>query len=229
MKEYKHIVFDVDGTLLDTRRMTIRSLQETLRERHHLEKSEAEMEFCLGIPGVDTLRRLGIEDVEGTLVQWLKNVEKYADLSKPFPGIPALLKALQQMGYRLGVVTSRTRRELTMDMKDRRFWNAFGAIVVADDTREHKPESAPLLCYLKRTEEKAEDVLYVGDTVNDFLCAQSAGVDFALAKWGALDAAVPCVTAPETPEELQAWLLRQQEISGKEKPQSSEQFPPRLL
>ena len=62
MSKYKHILFDIDGTLIDTEEAILRSLQDTVREMLHKDIGKPELKFALGIPGSVTLRKLGITD-----------------------------------------------------------------------------------------------------------------------------------------------------------------------
>ncbi|MPN26740.1 Phosphoglycolate phosphatase [bioreactor metagenome] len=54
-----------------------------------------------------------------------------------------------------------------------------------EDTPRHKPDPEPLFEFFARSGKKNDKALYIGDSANDQLCAKAAGVDFALAEWGA--------------------------------------------
>lgn len=61
--KYKHIVFDIDGTLIDTEYDVIHSLQEIIRALSGREISCSELKFVLGITGIDALKKLEIKDI----------------------------------------------------------------------------------------------------------------------------------------------------------------------
>lgn len=184
---YQHIVFDVDGTLLDTESANLRSLQDTLRQVSGQAPPQEELTFSLGIPGVDALTRLGIADVAGTLRLWEEKLSNYRHLISVFPGIPELLRELSRRELGLGVATSRTRREFNVDFDHLEFTPLLKITVCTEDTALHKPNADPLLHYMARAKAQPEEVLYIGDSLYDMQCAANAGADFALAGWGATE------------------------------------------
>lgn len=204
--KYKHIVFDIDGTLMDTEYAVLKSLQETLVQVMGVEKPFEELTFALGIPGEPALEQLGIEDIEGTMILWKKIFSEYLAYSKLFDGITDLLKQLQEMGCHLGIVTSKTRDILEKDFCKTEIVNFFTTIICADDTTEHKPTPAPLLKYMELTNASKEDVLYIGDSTYDSQCAHGANVDFALAVWGSQSSDIPAEYYPDVPEALLEYL-----------------------
>lgn len=182
---YRHIVFDVDGTLVDTLYSTTQALQDVLKEATGVVWPREELEFSYGIPGIDTLRQLKVEAPETLLRQWEDKLDDYRQFDHVFEGIPELLATLRGAGVALGIVTSRTRKEFDADIAKLDIAPYFQRVICADDTVGHKPQPDPLLKYLERTGCAKEETLYIGDSVYDLGCAQAAGVDFGLAGWGA--------------------------------------------
>lgn len=182
--KYKHIVFDIDGTLLDTEYAVLHSLQETIMAMSGREIPCSELKFALGITGTDALKKLEIKDISHTIKLWDKNMCKYADTIKVFDGITELLKNLLNLDYEMGIVTSKTREEFVHDFCQFGINHYFKTIICADDTQEHKPNAAPLLKYMELSKADHGEVLYIGDSKYDSKCAENAGIDFALAVWG---------------------------------------------
>ncbi len=184
---YRYLIFDVDGTLIDTARAFIVSLQQLLRERFGWEKSEEELRFVFGIPSVDALARLGLRD-DGTFIPaWEQRVGENRRLMKLYDGIQPVLDALKAQGWPMGVITSRTRPEVERDFPFFGLERYFPTVVTSSDTALHKPDPAPMRRMLELLQARPEECLYLGDTQYDCLCAQRAGVKFALAGWGAMD------------------------------------------
>ncbi len=83
--KYTHIVFDIDGTLLDTEYAVLHSLQDTLREMSDMDIPISDLTFCLGITGADALEILKIPDKETVLSRWEKSV-RLSGYHPHFPG-----------------------------------------------------------------------------------------------------------------------------------------------
>lgn len=182
--KYKHIVFDVDGTLIDSEEAVLSSLRDVLKETTGRIFPMEELTFALGITGKDALLRLKIEDMETVLHRWEELLCFYEDTLSVYEGIAELVKTLAKKGYGLGVATSRTREEFDHDFGELDIRPYFDVTICADDTKEHKPTAEPLLKYMELSGALREEVLYVGDSIYDSECARNAGVDFALAVWG---------------------------------------------
>lgn len=182
--QYQHIVFDVDGTLIDTGYAGLKSLQDTLIEHTGSSPSLKELEFSLGIPSHDALAQLRVDDIPAVAALWSQKLAGYKDAIRVYEGIPEALAQLEERGYLLGLVTSRSRRELEQDFSPFPISKYFRIKVCADDTLLHKPAPDPLFQYMLLTGASQQEMLYVGDRETDLQCAWDAGVDFALAGWG---------------------------------------------
>lgn len=183
--KYKEIVFDIDGTLLDTEYGILHSLQDTVRHFTGRIPELRDLTFALGIPGKDALIRLGIENVDDALAYWEQLLKTYHETVRIFDGIEVLLHNLTVDGFRLGIVTSKTREEYKADLARFGLDRYFTTIVCADDTENHKPNPDPLLKYMEKANCSETDILYIGDSIYDRQCAQAANCAFALALWGA--------------------------------------------
>ena len=161
--KYRHIVFDIDGTLIDTEYAVLHSLQDTLRAISGKEIPVSELTFALGITGKDALEILGIKDLSRAQGLWDTYWRGYADTVRVFDGIIELLDHLQRLGCRMGIVTSQTREEFRQNFCPFGIRPYFKTIVRAEDTREHKPSAAPLFKYLETAELETPAIFAISD------------------------------------------------------------------
>ena len=204
--KYTHIVFDIDGTLLDTEYAVLHSLQDTLREMSDMDIPISDLTFCLGITGADALEILKIPDKETVLSRWEKNLSGYQDTIRIFPGLTRLLDALSARGYELGIITSKTKKEFEEEFCSSGIRDYFHHVVCSDDTTEHKPSPAPIQKYMEISGTAPAQLLYIGDTAYDKKCSEGAGADFALAVWGNSSGNVIAKYALERPSDLLNYL-----------------------
>ena len=87
MNRYKHIVFYVDGTLLDTEYSIIRSLQRLVFHEQGREISEADLQFTLGITGADALEQLGIPATQDKFDIWNEFAHEEDATIRVFQGV----------------------------------------------------------------------------------------------------------------------------------------------
>lgn len=200
--KYKHIVFDVDGTLVDTEYAVLHSLQRVVQHYKNIKPEIHELIFSLGIPGIDTLKKLNITEIDDALELWIKYMHEYDNTIKVFNEINELLEKLVSMGFILGIVTSKDRKEFTLQFNELKIIKYFTFTVCADDTTEHKPFPAPLYKYMELSGADKKDILYIGDSEYDMKCAKGAGIDFALAGWGCKGRKIEADYYPQTPKDL---------------------------
>lgn len=200
--KFKQIVFDIDGTLLNSEEAILRSLQDTLLRVTGKKYPFEQLTFCLGITGEDTLRQLPVEDISSAMQLWLQFLQQYENTLSIYEGIDELLEVLSKTGYGLGIITSKPRELFLHDFCPFPISRYFHPVVCADDTSEHKPTAAPLLKYMELTKTPKEEILYIGDSVYDSQCAKNAGVTFALAVWGSHTETTPADYYLKKPSDL---------------------------
>ncbi|MEC0091997.1 HAD family hydrolase [Paenibacillus macquariensis] len=181
---YNTIIFDVDGTLIDTERAVLGSLQKMLKIDYDFHYESHELYFVLGIPGVYSLKELGVRDIAKAHARWEHFMKDFYHTIEVFGGITELLVTLKQRNINQGIVTSKTSQELQDDFVPFGLMDNLTHVVCADDTLKHKPNPDPLLKYLEISGADPKSSIYIGDTIYDYECARDAGVDFGLALWG---------------------------------------------
>ena len=191
MKRYKAIIYDIDGTLLNTVDQNMYSLIRIIKEELDEDWTFEQVVPFTAQPGTKTIADLGIRDVTGVYARWVRYVNEYGKSAEPFDGIPELLRAVREKGVMQAVASSKQRRQYGIDMPRHGFDKFMDAAVLYEDTDRHKPDPEPLNICLSRLGVKAEEALYVGDARADMEAARNAGMDFAYASWGSFSPWTP--------------------------------------
>jgi phosphoglycolate phosphatase len=187
------VVFDLDGTLVDSAG-DLRTAANLMLAG--LSLAPVDLETVIGFigRGVPTLvRRLldfrGIApDDAMAAAQTAAFLEHYRPVvtatTRPYPGIAAMLAALQARGTGLAICTNKGEAA-TQSMCDALDLARYFPVIVGGDTLPvRKPDPAPLLLAIERLGLGREAVLYVGDSETDYATAQAAGVRFAFVEGG---------------------------------------------
>lgn len=183
----RNILFDLDGTLLDTNELIIQSFQHTYQT--HLNK-QVDKEVIIKTFGEIlkiTLDREFGEDSEEAIKTYRDfQVENFEKLISIHEGVKEGIIELHQKGYKLGIVTSRLNESAIRGLKHYGLMEYFESIIGADDTDKHKPDPTPAFMALKEIEGKPEETIFVGDSPFDILCGKNAGIKSVLVGWSAL-------------------------------------------
>lgn len=182
--KYTHIVFDIDGTLIDTESAVLNAFQDTILELQQKIVDLSDLKFAFGIPVEAGLNQLGFKDVQTVSRVWHKHLKNYVSTFKVFDGIQDLLKDLKAQNCQLGIITSKNREEYKNDFLPFGLGDYFDTIISVEDSVRPKPFPDPILRYLELTGVSKEKALYIGDSIYDIQCAKDAKVDSGLALWG---------------------------------------------
>jgi pyrophosphatase PpaX len=195
------ILFDFDGTIMDTNQVIINSWQHTFRTLTGAERPVEDIVATFGEILHDTTARffpnVPVEDAVEVYRSYHR--ANFGPMISVFPGVRDLLAELKKRAYSLAVVTSRLPATTAEGLEKYRLTEYFDLIVTCDDCKKFKPDPEPVLVALERLGKKPEEALMVGDTRNDILCARGAGVKSVLVGW---TAAIPERerTGPDAPD-----------------------------
>ncbi|MBK5254019.1 MAG: HAD family hydrolase [Peptostreptococcaceae bacterium] len=182
----KAVIFDFDGTIMDTNDLILNSWQHTFNHYEGKKRGKEEIYSTFGETLDYSMKNL-LPNVETN-----EAIEKYREYQiahseeeiKLFDGIVELLEELKSRGLVLSIVTSRLRNTTMKYLKSFNLLDYFDVIVTCDDTNVHKPKPEPALIALKQLDVKKEETIMVGDTRFDIGCANNAGIDSVLVNWG---------------------------------------------
>ncbi len=188
MNRYRAIIYDIDGTVLNTLNMNMYPLMRIIKEETGEDRTFEQVLRFAAYPGMKVMEELGVADPQGTYARWVRYVNEYEEGATLYEGFDRVFAALQGRGVVQAVVSAKTRRQYELDMVSKGLDRCMAAAVLADDTDRHKPDPTPLLMCAEQLGIAPGDALYVGDARSDYEAARNAGMDFAYATWGSVSA-----------------------------------------
>lgn len=213
VKQYRAVIFDWDGTLLDSTHHIVGALLGACRDLGLREPSREEAGWVIGLSLQAALYRLvpelGADRVDAFVGRYRAHFMALQHEMRLFEGQAQLLRELSAGGAVLGVATGKSRRGLDESIERLGLHDLFYATRTVDEARG-KPDPDMLLQLLAELDLAPETVLMVGDTTHDVLMAQAAGVDSLAVAYGAhapslLESARPTALAATVPD-MQAWI-----------------------
>jgi pyrophosphatase PpaX len=179
------ILFDLDGTLLDTNELIIESFLHAL-QFHNLESVSREAIIGqMGKPLREQIalfsKRIEVDDIVGTYREF--NIRKHDEMVLIFPHVKETLAALHAQGLKLGIVTSKVSLTVNRGLQLFGLEPFLSTIVTSDEVSMPKPHPESVLLALSRLNAKPENTLMVGDSQYDLLAAHEAGVRSAGVAW----------------------------------------------
>lgn len=179
-----HVVFDLDGTLVDTLPDLTEGLNQAL-VRHGLGRVATELVRASLHQGLEgsveaAVHALGLAPSwrRSLLDSYVEALERRGDgAARCFPGVPSLLERLHGRGYRLAVCTNKPSGPASRLLARLGLKKHFELVVGADTCIHRKPHPEPLRHAIQQLGGDASSALMIGDSVVDFACAQAAGVE----------------------------------------------------
>jgi pyrophosphatase PpaX len=184
---YRTVLFDLDGTLVDSGPMILASFRHATRVVLAREIPDAELVAAVGGSTIDDqMRTFDAERVDELVAVYRAHNTPLHDGLEAFEGTGALLTRLRAEGRRLGVVTAkrRTAAELAFAVLD--LGRFFETVVTAEDTARAKPHPDPVLLALERLGSAPADAAFVGDSPFDVAAGRAAGVFSVAVSWGGI-------------------------------------------
>jgi pyrophosphatase PpaX len=183
-------LFDLDGTLIDSIELILRSYRHTMRLHRGHEPADDVWMQGLGTPLWVQFRHFTEDpaEIEAMVATYRAyNLAHHDELVRPYDGVVAAVRSLQDGGKALGLVTSKMRSGAVRGLQAAGLEDAFPVIVGADEVTHPKPHPEPVLTALERLGARASDAVFIGDSRHDVECGRAAGVKTAAVLWGPFD------------------------------------------
>jgi phosphoglycolate phosphatase-like HAD superfamily hydrolase len=169
------VIFDVDGTLLDTNYLHVTAWWDAFRERGH-DVTCADIHRAIGLSSEDLVSRvLGRPDPSVSPAH-SRYIAPYLGRMRPLAGAPGLLRATREQGLNVVLATSAKDEELDLMLDALGARDAVGTVVSSGDVKQAKPHPEIVQKALEESGTDPDQAVMVGDTVWDVQAAQRAGV-----------------------------------------------------
>lgn len=207
---YPVVLFDLDGTVIDSGGIILASMRHAARTVLGREYSDQELLASVGGPGLEAQMAVLAEDRVDELVRvYRAHNEPLHDTLEFCAGMGDVLATLKEQGRRLGLVTAKRRFTVELAFARLPLADLFEVVVGGDETERHKPSPEPLLLGLERLGVGPADAAYVGDSPFDMQAARAAGMAAIGVSWGRIhgrEALSDADVVVDTAEELLAAL-----------------------
>jgi len=205
------VLFDLDGTLIDSGPIILASMQHATRTVLGREIAYEELAATVGGQGlVSQMRSLDPDRVDELLEAYRAHNDPLHDTLEAFEEVLALLPRLREEGRKLGIVTAKRHRTVALAFNRFPQLDEHVDVVIAyEDTARHKPDPDPVLAGVDRLGADPAQAAYVGDSPFDIRAAKSAGVFAVAVGWGGIHADERLLA-----EEPDAFVRDPQELLG---------------
>lgn len=217
MQKLKAVIFDLDGTLLDTLADLTVSTNYALRKNGQPERTAQEIQYFVGNGAHKLIERaVPGKTVAEVMEQVLRDFDMHykihcKDQTAPYPGIPEMLAALREQRYRLGVVSNKPDFAV-QELIPEYFPETFFSVTGERQGMAKKPAPDLLLDSLRRLRADRTEAVYVGDSEVDLEAAKNAGLPCIAVAWGfkgrAFLESLEAAYIADRPEDILTFLRR---------------------
>ena len=187
--KYELIVFDMDGTILDSLVDLKNSMNHTLRLHHMPERTLDEIRSFVG-NGIRKLIERAVpaktsdEKIDIIHKDFMKHYEVHcADFTKPYDGVIDLIKELRNRGYKTAVVSNKAH-DAVLDLCVQYFPQLFDLAIGERPEIEKKPAPDMVNLALEQLQVSRENAVYIGDSDVDVATAVNSNLDMIAVDWG---------------------------------------------
>lgn len=181
---FRHVIFDLDGTILDTNETIFLTFEHVLQQHLDYAVKRSELMKIYGQPLMKQMSYFspGLADLLCDAYRKYY-VEKDSIWTKAFPGVTDTLAELQRHGIMMGVVTNKSHEPAERALHKFGLWPYLNYLIAGDDVANFKPHPEALLKACDLMQVTPAETIMVGDSPVDLEAAHNSGIQSALVPW----------------------------------------------
>ncbi|MDQ6600316.1 pyrophosphatase PpaX [Bacillus salipaludis] len=178
------LLFDLDGTLIDTNELIIATYLHTLEKYYPNKYKREDVLPFMGPTLHEAFSTVDPDRVEEMILEYRTyNLANHDLLVKEFPSVLETIGTLKEKGYKLGVVTTKRHDTSLKGLRLMKLEEYFDVVVALDHVTKVKPDPEPILKALEQLNSQPEETIMVGDNFHDILAGKNAGTKTAGVAW----------------------------------------------
>lgn len=210
------ILFDLDGTLIDTNDLIIASYRHTLEHFLPEYNTLENIVSFIGEPLHKSFKRINPNYADEMVAMYREyNLAHHDALVKSFDGVYETVQELDRLQYKLGVVTTKRRDSVDMGLRLTKLKPFFPVVVTFDDVQHPKPDPEPLNVAMEQLQAVPETTLMIGDSHYDIVAGKNAGTFTAGVSWSLKGEAYLAAYEPDFMLHHMSELLQKIEVNVK--------------
>ncbi len=187
------VLFDLDGTLLDSIALILESFRHAHRVHFGTDRPDEFWMKGIGLTLRDHFTAIAADEGQvSALIDTYRqhNLTHHDTMVQPYPDVTETVQTLDARGVPLALVTSKMREGAEAGLRVLDLQSVFRVRVCGDDVSRGKPDPMPVRMALAALGVKPRDAIFVGDSPHDIEAGKRAGVRTAAASWGPYDPSV---------------------------------------
>ena len=178
------LLFDLDGTLIDSNSLILASYTATLEQYMGRTYEREELLPFIGPPLKDVFENIDAKRAEEMIAAYREhNLEHHDAYVEAYPYVAETLQQLKQAGFKLGIVTTKVRDTAERGLRVCGLGGLFGVVIGYDDIEHAKSHPEPVLKGLEALGSVPEEAIMIGDNYHDIESGKNAGTKTAGVAW----------------------------------------------
>lgn len=178
------LLFDLDGTLINTNELIIASFMHTLEKFYPGKYKREHVIPFMGPTLTESFSTVDANRVDELITEYRRfNMEMHDEFVEEYETVYETIETLHDKGYKIGIVTTKARNVVEMGLSFSRLKQFFDVVITIDDVQNAKPHPEPIQLALEKLNASPEETIMVGDNYHDIEGGKNAGTKTAGVVW----------------------------------------------